>query len=145
MPTCPHCIAELGPGPFSQLSCGACDGCFVPRADVARLLQAVADGKIATGHAGDASPYRASPQSRANKPVVIGLDQTVRYVSCPLCGKRMNRQQAVRGVTLVVDVCWQDGVWFDADEIRKLSAQLAPTADADRNKLAALLATLARG
>jgi Zn-finger nucleic acid-binding protein len=44
-------------------------------------------------------------------------DASVRYVACPVCKKIMNRQAFSRGSGVVVDVCREHGVFFDAGEL----------------------------
>jgi len=55
----------------------------------------------------------------------------------------MNRHQIVRGVTLVVDVCWRDGVWFDGGEVRAMTGHLVG-ATVDDHQLTELVARLAK-
>jgi Zn-finger nucleic acid-binding protein len=41
----------------------------------------------------------------------------VNYVPCPDCGELMNRNNFARSSGVIVDVCRDHGVWFDADEL----------------------------
>lgn len=41
----------------------------------------------------------------------------VNYVPCPDCGRLMNRNNFARASGVIVDICKQHGVWFDADEL----------------------------
>lgn len=41
----------------------------------------------------------------------------VRYRGCPACGVLMNRRNFGRRSGVIVDVCKEHGVWFDADEL----------------------------
>ena len=49
-------------------------------------------------------------------------ETTVRYISCPTCGKSMNRQAFGRISGVVVDVCRDHGVWFDPGELSEVLA-----------------------
>ena len=46
--------------------------------------------------------------------------ETVRYVPCPICGKLMNRTNFARASGVIIDTCKPHGVWFDADELRRV-------------------------
>lgn len=45
---------------------------------------------------------------------------TISYVPCPDCGQLMNRSNFARSSGVIVDMCKQHGVWFDADELPKI-------------------------
>jgi len=44
------------------------------------------------------------------------------YRPCAVCGKLMNRKNYGRISGVIIDVCSEHGVWFDADEIERLIA-----------------------
>ena len=47
------------------------------------------------------------------------LDQgKVRYVHCAVCDKVMNRVNFGKMSGIIIDVCKNDGVWFERDELR---------------------------
>lgn len=50
------------------------------------------------------------------------LAQPVRYIPCVLCNNLMNRTNFGLVSGVIVDVCKQDGVWFDCGEINKTIA-----------------------
>ncbi len=52
--------------------------------------------------------------------VVTQPVETVRYVPCPVCGKLMNRQNFAHSSGVIIDICKAHGVWFDADELRRV-------------------------
>lgn len=72
--------------------------------------------KIADTHDKSTALRLALPQRVVNK------ETDVHYLTCPVCKKSMNRRAFGRISGVVVDVCKQDGVWFDPGE---LSAVLA--------------------
>ena len=47
---------------------------------------------------------------------------TISYVPCPDCGELMNRSNFARSSGVIIDICKQHGVWFDADELPKIIA-----------------------
>ena len=46
--------------------------------------------------------------------------ETVRYAPCPECRKLMNRSNFAKSSGVIIDVCTEHGVWFDADELRRV-------------------------
>jgi Zn-finger nucleic acid-binding protein len=48
------------------------------------------------------------------------LDQPVRYRPCPVCRTMMNRHNFGRSSGVIVDICSQHGVWFDAGELPRV-------------------------
>lgn len=47
---------------------------------------------------------------------------TISYVPCPDCDQLMNRSNFARSSGVIIDICKQHGVWFDADELPKIIA-----------------------
>lgn len=47
---------------------------------------------------------------------------TISYVPCPDCSELMNRSNFARSSGVIIDICKQHGVWFDADELPKIIA-----------------------
>ncbi len=41
----------------------------------------------------------------------------IRYVPCPDCGELMNRNNFAKVSGVILDICKEHGVWFDADEL----------------------------
>lgn len=44
----------------------------------------------------------------------------IRYVPCPRCKQLMNRSNFARSSGVIVDLCKEHGVWFDAGELPKI-------------------------
>jgi Zn-finger nucleic acid-binding protein len=44
----------------------------------------------------------------------------INYVPCPDCKELMNRSNFARSSGVIIDLCKQHGVWFDADELPKI-------------------------
>ena len=44
----------------------------------------------------------------------------VQYVKCPECSKVMNRTNFAKASGVIIDMCRDHGVWFDADELRRI-------------------------
>src|SRR5690606_5556920 len=45
---------------------------------------------------------------------------TISYVPCPDCSQLMNRSNFARSSGIIIDMCKQHGVWFDAGELPKI-------------------------
>ncbi len=102
--SCPRCQGRMLEEALDDalvLSCSACGGVFLTRAVIDRLDQP------GSGALRLAFPRRP----RAPEPTVV------RYLSCPLCAARMNRVNFARTANVIVDVCKEDGMWFDAGEV----------------------------
>jgi Zn-finger nucleic acid-binding protein len=55
-------------------------------------------------------------------PAEIRDQPPISYVPCPDCKQLMNRSNFARSSGVIIDLCKQHGVWFDADELPKLIA-----------------------
>ncbi len=53
---------------------------------------------------------------------VAALDGTSFYRACPQCSKLMHRRNYGRKSGVIVDVCQQDGIWFDRGELDRILA-----------------------
>lgn len=51
-----------------------------------------------------------------------GHPAAISYVPCPDCDQLMNRSNFARSSGVILDICKQHGVWFDADELPKVIA-----------------------
>ena len=108
--SCPRCAGNLVARRYADLRVSECDACGGMMVDVEMMT------KIAETHDKSTALRLALPQRPAMK------ETEVHYLTCPVCKKSMNRRAFGRISGVVVDVCKQDGVWFDPGE---LSAVLA--------------------
>lgn len=102
---CPRCKAALQARTYGDLGvdeCDACGGLLIAPATMDRIV------------ASRDTPTNLQLQlpKRATK-----RETAVRYVFCPVCEKSMNRKAFGRVSGVVVDVCKDHGVWFDAGEL----------------------------
>ncbi|HTQ07715.1 MAG TPA: zf-TFIIB domain-containing protein [Polyangiaceae bacterium] len=105
---CPSCSAPLhgfGGGSGTLAECAACGGQFVEHALLADLLER-------------REHFRSVP--RALPPRQNPLAGPVRYLACPICRTRMNRNNFGGTSGIVVDTCPHHGVWFDAGELPRI-------------------------
>ncbi|MBX3271261.1 MAG: zinc ribbon domain-containing protein [Sandaracinaceae bacterium] len=125
---CARCGSRLGLegdlGP-TQLRCPGCDGDVLHVIDVGE--HRIAECPACTGVLVDHATLEAITHAReaeagvrmlapASAPVG-GAAAPVVYRRCPTCGKHMNRQNFGRASGVIVDVCKEHGVFFDAHEL----------------------------
>ena len=56
-------------------------------------------------------------------PTAVGQDQERwRYRNCPVCACHMQRRNYGRLSGVIIDLCREHGVWFDADELPRILA-----------------------
>jgi Zn-finger nucleic acid-binding protein len=53
---------------------------------------------------------------------ISGQPVSISYVPCPDCKQLMNRSNFARSSGVIIDLCRQHGVWFDAEELPKIIA-----------------------
>jgi len=112
--SCPTCGPDrrlgsrnIGDGTLSVLECDQCAGIWMARRTFSKLVRRV-QGEVDAGVTTNSRPVRPRPQVRDQ----MGW----KYRACVRCGKLMQRKNyAHSGV--IIDVCSDHGVWFDADEL----------------------------
>lgn len=55
-----------------------------------------------------------------SKAHAVNSQSPISYVPCPVCSQLMNRSNFARSSGVIIDLCKQHGVWFDADELPKI-------------------------
>jgi Zn-finger nucleic acid-binding protein len=107
--SCPRCAGELNPvqvGGVRLRECARCSGVWVAPEDFARVTT-------------DAEQQAAVLAFRADAPPAA-VEARVQYLSCPVCGKLMNRNNFQRISGVILDQCKDHGAWLDADELRRI-------------------------
>jgi Zn-finger nucleic acid-binding protein len=110
---CPRCDGGLDPadaGDLSLRSCHACGGVFLAP-DALHRISASRELPVTLREELPDRPRTA--------------EGPVRYLSCPDCAKSMNRRNFGRISGVIVDVCRDHGVWFDAGELAAVLAFIA--------------------
>jgi Zn-finger nucleic acid-binding protein len=121
---CPACPGprplasrQLGADNLAMLECGRCAGLWLGQEEFAILArQARSDtlpawtrvraiAAVAGSDLADPGPQRF-------------------YRPCVVCQRLMNRRQYARGSGVILDMCRDHGIWFDADELARLLAWL---------------------
>lgn len=103
---CPRCRAPLALRELADvmgLECTGCLGLFLDAGTVERLAS----------DAGHATRVAFPRRARAHEP-------EVQYIPCITCARPMNRTVFGKVSGVIVDVCKDHGVWFDAGEINAI-------------------------
>ncbi|MEJ7623248.1 MAG: zf-TFIIB domain-containing protein [Pyrinomonadaceae bacterium] len=123
---CGHCGAIAGPVTTKETVCGNCPRC---RRRMERTLLGGTSFVACVSCDGlwiDAATFENICADRERQSAVLGFlaertepsgSTKVSYVPCPTCGQLMNRSNFARASGVIVDICKQHGVWFDADEL----------------------------
>lgn len=107
---CPRCKRPLQMLAIDSISIRECEKCGGFWSDVATFENICANGEQRSAVLGFIGS-NAHPQVH---PAAIS------YVPCPDCKQLMNRSNFARSSGIIIDICKQHGVWFDADELPKI-------------------------
>lgn len=103
-PRCRHPLETLRAAETVFRGCTRCDGLWV---GVESFENVCADNEKQSAVLGFLEKRKTRLQP----------DTKVSYVPCPDCAQLMNRNNFARASGVIVDICKQHGVWFDADEL----------------------------
>jgi Zn-finger nucleic acid-binding protein/RNA polymerase subunit RPABC4/transcription elongation factor Spt4 len=109
---CPDCRIRLGAsrvGGVDLESCSRCGGVWLAKGAFDRLAGEREERGAVLG---------ALPGAAGTKSVALGAP--VHYRPCPVCRKFMNRLNYGHVSGVILDVCKEDGLWFDRDELRRV-------------------------
>lgn len=104
---CPRCDGDLETlqiGDTNLFACGNCDGLWIATLVFEDICSDAEKRSAVLGYFDE----------RDKKPPT---STKVNYVPCPECTQLMNRSNFARASGVIVDICKQHGVWFDADEL----------------------------
>lgn len=107
---CPRCGVALKPVKGGNI-CPKCDGCWFSQAELTEALKA-SEAQLRKGGLGPT----LDDDARA---------ETEFTIRCPICSLRLKRQEYIRGSGLMVDSCFEHGLWLDDGELGDLRAYLA--------------------
>lgn len=131
---CPACGARSEPAPegAAPLPCPSCREPLASR----RSGRAILAGCMrCAGVWAEATSFRVICEDRAAQAAYLGegsvlprpgasdpSESPVFYRPCPKCGELMNRFNFANCSGVILDACKPHGVWFDADELRRIVA-----------------------
>lgn len=112
--TCPVCGEDrklvsrrLGGRDVTVLECGKCAGLWLGK-DVFQVLESDARSQAAT---------LLDARKRPEPPARLTAQTGPAYRPCVVCGQLMHRQNYGRKSGVILDVCQEHGLWFDAGEL----------------------------
>ncbi len=113
-PVCPRCRAELKKvkteGEDELETCPNCGGYWLDYQSFARAT----------------NPQRLSKEYADSKNHWHKPEQgPIQYVSCPRCGRYMNRENFSKISGIVIDRCGDHGVWLDSGELERIRLFIA--------------------
>ena len=107
---CPRCkikLSLLRVGEITMPECERCDGMWADVETFEHLCSRGEEQSAVLGFIGE--------RKRTVEPIA-----TISYVPCSDCGHLMNRNNFAKASGIIIDVCKQHGVWFDASELPKI-------------------------
>ena len=107
---CPRCKTGLDSLAIDSIKLAECEHCGGVWSDPSTFEKICSDKDEQSAAL---SFFDARPQN-PNAKVPIN------YVPCPLCKQLMNRSNFARSSGVIVDLCKDHGVWFDAGELPKV-------------------------
>jgi Zn-finger nucleic acid-binding protein len=105
---CPRCAVRLQNLKIEDVSLYECTRCSGSWSDVATFERICLDQEAQSA----VLSYFVEKAQATQLPV--------RYVPCPQCKQLMNRSNFARSSGVIVDLCKEHGVWFDAGELPKI-------------------------
>jgi Zn-finger nucleic acid-binding protein len=104
---CPRCRIKLHRLQIAETILRECEKCDGLWADVETF-----ENVCANRESQSAVLSFTGNKTFSNKP-----SAKVNYVPCPDCKQLMNRSNFARASGVIIDICKQHGVWFDAEEL----------------------------
>lgn len=107
---CPRCGTKLNSLTIAETDLRECEKCDGLWADVETFENICADRE-----------RRAAVLTFTTNRTLPNLDAAkIKYVPCPDCKQLMNRSNFARASGVIIDICKQHGIWFDAEELPKI-------------------------
>ena len=133
--TCPVCgperrLNDRRIGDVAVLECDRCAGLWLGTEPFKRLAER------ASREAFPIDRLVTSDRTEPSGPVESGpsAGKGWRYRKCPVCEKMMNRRNYGRSSGVIIDVCRDHGIWFDADELPRILAWIRSGKKAEAEK-----------
>ena len=128
---CDHCGRKAqSVETFPDDKVGDCPRCKRPLESLRIEATAVRECTHCGGFWTSAETFESICADKEQQSAVLGFINTqsfetrpssaVSYVPCPECKQLMNRSNFARSSGVIIDLCKQHGVWFDAEELPKI-------------------------
>jgi Zn-finger nucleic acid-binding protein len=103
------------------LECGRCAGLWMGKEAFRQLVERVQRGAVPPGTLVESPRQVAEKVGLRNLSADSGPSgRTWAYRPCAVCGELMNRRNYGRDSGIIIDVCGDHGLWFDADELARI-------------------------
>jgi Zn-finger nucleic acid-binding protein len=109
---CPRCKIKLQSLQINEIVLRECQKCVGLWADVETFENVCANNENQAAVLGLISTHQQTAQNK--------MPAKISYVPCPECRQLMNRNNFARSSGVIIDVCKQHGIWFDAEELPKI-------------------------
>ena len=116
-PVCgdPHHLTSRRVGRIAVMECGRCVGLWLGNEAFRQVTEEASADALKT----DEGFRPKRPERAGSRPPP---QQGSRYRKCVVCGHFMHRRNFGRRSGVIIDVCRDDGVWFDAEELPRIVA-----------------------
>ena len=117
---CPACgkaarLSHRQIGDVALMECRRCAGFWLGVHVLEDMVQKASQG-------GSVEDWRLHAPQQPTAPTNPSEQSGPLYRQCPVCGRRMNRDHYAHRSGVIIDVCKEHGVWFDADELSRILA-----------------------
>jgi Zn-finger nucleic acid-binding protein len=133
---CPACgeaaiLSHRRVGDVAVLECRCCGGFWLGAHILEELVEKASHG-VEVGDFRLRGPLQAAQGSGSTE------QRGPMYRQCPACGKLMNRDNYAHRSGVIIDICKDHGVWFDADELARILdwVRSGAKAESDRRRAA---------
>jgi len=132
---CPSCgderhLTSRRIGAVTVLECDCCAGLWLGNEAFKQLTDRASSDAADVDRFFESTGPRRATSSPPDQPEREGW----RYRNCVVCGKMMHRRNYGRRSGVIIDVCKDHGVWFDADELPRILAWVRSGGLAEANQ-----------
>lgn len=128
---CDHCGRKTNPVEvMPDENVGDCPRCKRPLESIRISAAQVRECGSCGGFWTDTATFESICADKEEQAAVLSFIQkqtietrpaaAISYVPCPDCKQLMNRSNFARSSGVIIDLCKQHGVWFDAEELPKI-------------------------
>jgi Zn-finger nucleic acid-binding protein len=126
---CSHCGAKTVPAEAADKKAGDCPRCKIKLNSLQIQDINLLECQKCGGFWSDAETFENICAEKEQQAKVLFFVQNkhlpknsipINYVPCPDCKQLMNRSNFARSSGVIIDICKQHGVWFDAEELPKI-------------------------
>lgn len=126
---CSHCGAKTVPAEIKEQKAGSCPRCKLKLNPLQINDISLLECQKCSGFWSNSETFENICAEKEQQANVLFFMQNkhlpknnvpINYVPCPDCKQLMNRSNFARTSGIILDICKNHGVWFDAEELPKL-------------------------